>query len=164
MKLTKLSLIGCVVAGLLSTSAMAKDFDYDIHVGVSNMDIKDGDNGANYTIGYGVTKTFDNKVVAGVSFDLDYANVGSTDIYGVGADLKLGYNVYKDVNVYALGGYKIQSVEGDSAYGFGYGAGIDYAVTRNIVAAVEYKTYDMSASNFEDYKYQTLGASLKYRF
>ena len=164
MNLSRVVFMGCVLAGLSSMPMMARDFYYDIHAGVAQLSIKDGDEGSIYTIGYGVTKTFDNSVVFGVAFDLDAGNIESKKIYGLGGDLKLGYNVWDKLNIYAIGGYKIQDLNGVEGYGFGYGAGVEYSVTEHIVTAVEYKTYHMSGRNYKDYDYDTVGLILKYRF
>lgn len=82
----------------------------------------------------------------------------------MGGDLKLGYNVWDKLNIYAIGGYKIQDLDGIEGYGFGYGAGVEYPVIEHIVMAVEYKTYRMSGRNYKDYDYDTVGLILKYRF
>lgn len=73
MNLSRGFFMGCVLVGLSSMPMMARDFYYDIHAGVAQLSIKDGDEGAIYIIGYGVTKTFDNSIVFGVAFDLDGA-------------------------------------------------------------------------------------------
>lgn len=155
--------MACLGLGL-STSMMAQDFYYDIHAGVAQLSIKDGDEGAIYNIGYGVTRTFDNNIVFGVAFDVDDGKIGNTTIYGLSGDLKLGYNVWDKLNIYAIGGYKIQDSEGVESYGFGYGAGMEYPIYQNIIAAVEYKTYSMSGRDYRDYDFETIRLNIKYRF
>lgn len=164
MNLSRVVFMGCIFAGLSSMPMMARDFYYDIHAGIAQLNIKDGDEGAVYNLGYGVTKTFDNRVVFGVAFDLDAGKIESKSIYGLSGDLKLGYNVWDKLNIYAIGGYKIQDLDGVDGYGFGYGAGVEYSITEHIVTAIEYKTYHMDGRNYKDYDYDTVGLILKYRF
>ena len=49
-------------------------------------------------------------------------------------------------------------------FGFGYGAGIDYRITKNIALNVEYKTYDMVSHKMPDYTYRKINTNLKYTF
>lgn len=163
MKFSQLGVIACMVAGL-STSMVAQDFDYDIHLGVLNFNMKDGDKGANFNIGYGVTKKFESGIIMGVSGDLEYTRIQRQGVYSLGGDLKLGYNVWDKLNLYAIGGYKIQNIDDTTGYGFGYGAGIEYPITQRVWASFEYKTYAMTCSDRNDYDFSTAGFKLKYTF
>lgn len=95
---------------------------------------------------------------------METASISDTHIYGLNGDLKLGYNVWDKLNVYAIGGYKLQDLDGTSGYGLGYGAGMEYPITQHIITAIEYKTYHMSRSDYKDYDFDTIGLNLKYRF
>lgn len=163
MNISKRVLMGCLIAGL-STSMMAKDFKSDLSIGLSQLSIIDGEDGANLSLGYGVTKQFDNKMIMGVSIGVEYANAGDYNIFGISGDLKVGYQLLDSVNVYTLGGYRIQNFDDTSSYGFGYGAGVEYLFTNNISAALEYKTYVMTCNNRSDYDFNTVGVKLKYIF
>lgn len=70
----------------------------------------------------------------------------------------------KSVNIYTLGGYRIQNFDETSSYGFGYGAGIEYLFEKNIAIALEHKTYAMKSKNRVDYDFSTVGLKLEYIF
>ena len=163
MNVSKRVLMGCLIAGL-STSMMAKDFESDLSIGLSQLKIKDGEDGANLSLGYGVTKQFDNKMLMGVAIGVEYANAGDYNIFGLSGDLKVGYHLFDSLNVYALGGYRIQNFDETTSYGFGYGAGVEYLWTQTISTAVEYKTYSMVSNNRGDYDFNVVGLRLKYRY
>ena len=151
------------LAALLALNGYAKDYGEDIHGGLSYVSV-DGDHKGAYTLGYGITKMLDNKMLFGVSFDGDYVNLSDGSLWGAGTDFKLGYNVWEKMNAYGILGAKLQSVDGNSGYGLGYGVGVDYPLTHTIKAALEYKSYNMNASNIPDYDYRTFGLNLKYAF
>ncbi len=156
-----------VLAGLsavLAMSIQAADYRTDVFAGVSGTKIDGVDTKADVSLGFGVSKVYSNKVYAGVDFDVSYFGLDGVSVYGIGGDLKLGYNVWDKLNVYGIGGYKIHSFEGDAAYGFGYGIGMEYPVYKNVIASVDYKTYKMDSSNVGDYDYQTAGVKLRYTF
>lgn len=151
------------MAAVFALNGYAKDYGEDIFGGISRASI-DGEHKAAYTLGYGLTKTLDNKLFFGVAFSGEYANLSDGTLWGAGTDFKLGYNVWEKVNAYGIVGAKLQSVDGNAGSGLGYGLGVDYPITRSISAALEYKTYNMNANNIPDYDYKTLGLNLKYAF
>ncbi|WP_333804278.1 hypothetical protein [Sulfurospirillum sp.] len=151
------------VAAVLGMNAYAKDYVEDVHGGITRSTV-DGEHKAAFNAGYGITKTLDNKVLFGVAFNGEYSNLSDGSLWGAGTDFKLGYNVWEKLNAYGIVGAKLQSVDGNAGYGLGYGLGVDYPITRTISAAVEYKNYNMNASNIPDYDYKTLGLNLKYAF
>lgn len=159
----KVLLFAVLFVTLVTIDSYAKDYVEDIHGGISRATI-DGEHKAAFDIGYGITKTLDNKVLLGVAFNGEYSNLTDGAMYGAGTDFKLGYNVWNKMNAYGILGAKLQSVDGNAGYGLGYGLGLDYPITRAISAAVEYKSYNMNASNIPDYDYKTLGLNLKYAF
>lgn len=152
------------IMGAISTSMIAKDFNYDLSIGLSQLNIVNGDDGANLSLGYGVTRQLDSKVLLGVAIGLEHANAGDDNIVGISSDLKIGYHLLKSVNIYALGGYRIQNFYETSSYGFGYGAGVEYLFEKNIAIALEHKTYAMKSKNRVDYDFSTLGFKLEYIF
>ena len=66
--------------------------------------------------------------------------------------------------VYAIGSGALQTVDTKDGAGFGYGAGVDYRITKNIALNVEYKTYDMVSDKMPDYTYEKINTNLKYTF
>jgi len=161
----KMKKVLCLVsmAAVFALSSYAKDYGEDVYGSISNASI-DGEHKAAYTLGYGITKKLDNKMLLGVSFSGEYANLSDGSLWGAGTDFKLGYNVWEKLNTYGIVGAKLQSVDGNAGTGLGYGLGLDYPITRAISAAVEYKIYNMNANNIPDYDYKTLGLNLKYAF
>lgn len=77
------------IMGAISTGMVAKDFNYDLSMGLSRLNIVNGDDGANLSLGYGVTRQFDNQVLLGVSIGLEHANAGDDNIIGISSDLKI---------------------------------------------------------------------------
>lgn len=163
MKISKLVVIASLL-GSLVTTLMAKGFDYDIHLGLSNYESNDGNKGANFNIGYGITKVFDNNTLMGVTVDSEYASIKEKEIYSLSGDFKAGHNFWKKLNVYAIGGYKIQTIDAITGYGFGYGGGIEYLFNDHMMAALEYKTYAMISKHAGDYDVTIVGIKLKYLF
>ncbi len=151
------------IAALIALDSYSKDYGEDIHGGVSRLSLE-GEHKPIFNLGYGITKSLDNKVILGVSFDGEYASLAEGSLVGAGTDLKVGYNVWDKMNAYGLVGAKFQSIDSNSGYGLGYGFGVDYPITRTISAAVEYKSYNMNASNTQDYDSKTVGLNLKYGF
>lgn len=159
----KVLLFAVLFVTLVAIDSYAKDYGEDIHGGISAANIS-GEHKPAYTIGYGITKPLDNKMIFGVAFDGEYAKLGDGSLFGATTDFKLGYNVWEKMNAYGIMGAKLQSVDGNSGYGLGFGVGLDYPITRVVSASVEYKSYNMNASNIPDYDYKTLGLNLKYAF
>ncbi len=151
------------LAALFALNSYAKDYREDVHGGIARANLMH-DNRTAFTVGYGITKSLDNKMLLGVSFDADFVELADGSLIGAGTDLKLGYNVWERLNAYGILGAKLQSVDGDAAYGLGFGVGVDYPINKDLSAAVEYKDYTMNASNISDYDYKTVGLVLKYAF
>lgn len=154
-------LSGFFLVSSLAMGVNAKDYKTDIHIAISSSDIG-SENKTAYNMGYGISKTFDNKIFTAVSFDVEYASPQRGSLYGYGVDFKLGYNFWNKLNIYSIVAGKGQSTNGDAAYGFGYGAGVEYPVTQSVGIAVEYKNYNMVSSNIPDDEYEILGLNLKY--
>ena len=113
-------------------------------------------------ISWGFEKTLENKIYSSITFDIDYADIKNQALTGYSGNLKLGYSPLKDLNIYAIGSALTQSYT-TTAYGFGYGAGASYNITKSIGLQAEYKTYAMTAESYE-YDTSSLTAGLKYSF
>lgn len=150
---------------IISLKAFAGVTNLDLRCGVASANIKN-ETKTMYSIGYEVVHIFDNRVVFGAGIDFDYANLNEGYVMGYGADFKLGYNIYKTLNLYALGSAKKQNFESDfNGYGFGYGGGVDFKISRNLGAAMEYKTYSMKTESLSgDYDFDIFSFSMKYLF
>lgn len=155
----------CLVslAGILALNSYAKDYSESFQGGVSYATI-DGEHKPVYNVGYGITQTLDNKLFFGVLVNGEYAHLTNGSLWGAGTDFKLGYTVWEKMNAYGIVGAKMQSIDSDTGYGLGYGIGLDYPLTRTISASIEYKKYNLNASDMPDYDYKTLGVNLKYAF
>ena len=94
---------------------------------------------------------------------LDDATNENDMVATIELDLKAGFVPFKGFSVYALVAGAGQYIENDGAYGFGYGAGMDYALRESIIFDVRYKTYSMK-NTLLDYDYDKAVASLKYKF
>ena len=113
-------------------------------------------------ISWGFEKTLENKIYTSITFDIDYADIKNQALMGYSGNLKLGYSPLKDLNIYAIGSALTQSYT-TSAYGFGYGGGVSYDITKSIGLQAEYKTHTMIANTYE-YDYSIATAGLKYSF
>ena len=113
-------------------------------------------------ISWGFEKTLENKIYTSITFDIDYADIKNQALMGYSGNLKLGYSPLKDLNIYAIGSALTQSYT-TSAYGFGYGEGVSYDITKSIGLQAEYKTHTMTANTYE-YDYSIATAGLKYSF
>ncbi|MCT7632155.1 porin family protein [Aliarcobacter butzleri] len=104
-----------------------------------------------------------NKLYTELSFDL---GVGSNS-NSYNTNLKAGYLITQDLAVYGIGsaGYQTLKIENNdiNSLGFGYGAGVEYRITKSIKTQVEYKTFDMQ-NNSNSYKYSFSSLNLKYSF
>lgn len=138
-----------------------------------------------------------NRVLFGVEGDLNWSGVegeetgpgfdnldGKIDWFG-SLNAKLGLPIDRTL-LYAIGGVAFASAEtgqrlaGGSSYddqtftGWTVGAGVDYAVTDNIIAGLQYKYYDFGDADFDleggftnregDLEMHTVSARLTYKF
>ena len=113
-------------------------------------------------------KYFDSNVVLGSSLGFAYGNPNvnskNIDIYTLSGDLKIGYAIFnQDLFLYTIGSGALQGIDNKDGAGFGYGAGADYRITKNIALNFEYKIYNMTSSRF-DYDYEKANLNLKYTF
>lgn len=157
---------------VLGSSALVADITTgvtnDVHIGASAIEAYKL-TGQAISLGYGGSKVWENGIMAGITMDFLAGKIdlpsGSTEtkdtVYGISADLQVGYVPVKDLTIYAIGSGLEQSVQNLEGYGFGYGGGIEYAITKSFAVAAEYKTYNMT-NKVGDYDYSEGGVNLKY--
>ena len=138
---------------------------------------------------------FDQAVI-GAEADLNYAsidgtteaapgNIFGTDVKWFGSiNAKAGYAMDR-VLIYGIGGVAFAGIETSQAAGTTFartrtstgwtlGAGVDYALTNNVVVGAQYRYYDFGKEHFDasdtfterdqDVKLQTLGVNFSYKF
>ena len=157
---------------VLGSSALVADIvtgvTNDVHIGASAIEAYKL-TGQAISLGYSGKKVWENGIMFGISMDFLAGKIDvpseSTDtkdtVYGISADLQVGYVPVKDLTVYAIGSALEQSVQNLEGYGFGYGGGIEYAISKSFAVAAEYKTYNMT-NKVGDYDYSASGINLKY--
>ncbi|TPL51658.1 outer membrane protein [Mesorhizobium sp. B2-4-6] len=138
---------------------------------------------------------FDQAVI-GAEAGLNYASIDGTADAGPGntfgtdvkwfgsIDAKAGYAMDR-VLIYGIGGVAFAGIETSQAAGSAFartristgwtlGAGVDYALTNNVVIGAQYRYYDFGKEHFDapdtfadrdqDVKLQTLGVNFSYKF
>ncbi|MFA6137054.1 MAG: outer membrane beta-barrel protein [Sulfurimonas sp.] len=160
-----LSLVAAVA--VLGSSALFADSHKDVHVGASVINVQDT-TGQAVNIGYGGNTVWSNNFMMGLSMDFQGGKIdvpknstAESSLFGLSADVQIGYVPLKDVTAYGIGTALGQSVGNVEGAGFGYGAGIDYAVTKYFTVSAEYKTYAMK-NEAGNYDYATSGINLRY--
>ena len=122
-----------------------------------------------FIFGLSADKIYNNGFILGVNNDYSYGSLPNNkttndkSVYTIGFDLKFGYSLFKDFSVYGLGALAGQYIDNSGGYGLGYGVGMDYQLTKNIVLDVKYKTYNMKDS-LVDYDYNKTVATIGYKF
>ncbi len=157
--LTKI-FVSSVVMSSVSYAELVPDF----HIGISNSKVLDKTY-SEFNLGYGFNKYFDSNIVVGTSIDFAYGSTDITnksiDVYTLSGDLKIGYAIFnQDLFLYAIGSGALQGIDNKDGAGFGYGAGVDYRITKNIALNLEYKFYNMTSSRC-DYDYEKAHLNLK---
>ena len=155
------------VSSVIMSSVAYAEFVSDIHIGVSNAKVLD-ESYTEFNGGYGFNKYFDSNIVVGTSINFAYGNPNvnskNIDVYTLSGDLKIGYAIFnQDLFLYTIGSGALQGIDNKDGAGFGYGAGADYRITKNIALNFEYKIYNMTSSRF-DYDYEKANLNLKYTF
>ncbi|MDG4881220.1 outer membrane protein [Mesorhizobium sp. WSM4884] len=137
-----------------------------------------------------------NQAVIGARAELNYASIDGSALLGpgnsVGTDIKWLGSVNAEAGlaadrwlVYGVGGVAFAGIETsqDAATGFAktragtgwtIGAGVDYALSNNIVVGAQYRYYDFGKEHFDvpddfsdrdqDVKLHTLGVNFSYKF
>ena len=155
------------VSSVIMSSVAYAEFVSDIHIGISNAKVLD-ESYTEFNGGYGFNKYFDSNIVVGTSINFAYGNPNvnskNIDVYTLSGDLKIGYAIFnQDLFLYTIGSGALQGIDNKDGAGFGYGAGADYRITKNIALNFEYKIYNMTSSRF-DYDYEKANLNLKYTF
>ena len=143
--LSSVALLAILTPSLASASQKEKT----ISLKVASINLLDT-TATQYGFSYGGTIFSESHISFGVDFLFDYASMkgehseASATLYSYGSNLHIGYGFLEnDLNTYVTGGALIQSV-GTSAYGFGYGLGLDYKLAKFMRVGAEYLTYSMS--------------------
>ena len=155
------------VSSVIMSSVAYAEFVSDIHIGISNAKVLD-ESYTEFNGGYGFNKYFDSNIVVGTSINFAYGNPNvnskNIDVYTLSGDLKIGYAIFnQDLFLYTIGSGALQGIDNKDGAGFGYGAGADYRITKNIALNFEYKIYNMTSSRFY-YDYEKANLNLKYTF
>ena len=136
------------ISSVIMSSVAYAEFVSDVHVGVSNAKVLD-ESYTEFNGGYGFNKYFDSNIVVGTSINFAYGNPNvnskNIDVYTLSGDLKIGYAIFnQDLFLYTIGSGALQGIDNKDGAGFGYGAGADYRITKNIALNFEYKILKMS--------------------
>ena len=155
------------VSSVIMSSVAYAEFFSDIHIGISNAKVLD-ESYTEFNGGYGFNKYFDSNIVVGTSINFAYGNPNvnskNINVYTLSGDLKIGYAIFnQDLFLYTIGSGALQGIDNKDGAGFGYGAGADYRITKNIALNFEYKIYNMTSSRFK-YDYEKANLNLKYTF
>ena len=155
------------VSSVIMSSVAYAEFVSDLHIGISNAKVLD-ESYTEFNGGYGFNKYFDSNIVVGTSINFAYGNPNvnskNIDVYTLSGDLKIGYAIFnQDLFLYTIGSGALQGIDNKDGAGFGYGAGADYRITKNIALNFEYKIYNMTSSRFK-YDYEKANLNLKYTF
>ena len=155
------------VSSVIMSSVAYAEFVSDIHIGISNAKVLD-ESYTEFNGGYGFNKYFDSNIVVGTSINFAYGNPNvnskNINVYTLSGDLKIGYAIFnQDLFLYTIGSGALQGIDNKDGAGFGYGAGADYRITKNIALNFEYKIYNMTSSRFK-YDYEKANLNLKYTF
>ena len=145
---------------LLTTTAFA---DNNFYIGGDSSKIEN-ETAKEFTIGYGVNNVKDDRkgLYWAINMEYGYIKLDSEHGYNVSGDLDLGLSPLDNLSVYGIISCLIQNINTE-AYGFGYGAGVEYDFSKKISTSLDYKTYNMNY-DLGDYDYDKFGLSLKYKF
>ena len=153
-----------VLIGLFFTSlANAQNLKTDLHFGLSSATNEYQDfsteRGTSHNFGIGLGYTTQSNIIIGVSFDYEYIDISpsiepNTD--AIGLDVKLGYQM-SDFSAYGLIGVKASSFEDSGFYGFGYGVGMQWDISKDYGFNLQYKKYSLHNTDLLDYDYSTIG-------
>ena len=164
---------------VLGSSAFA--VEKSMYVGAQSVTLN-SNKGVVGVVGYHADSKWDNGFLLGLSSEMGggqvkvdntivhpTATTPTTDMTTLvlGMDLKAGYSPLKGFDIYATGGFLVQSLEKDTGYGLGVGGGASYAFAEKWNVRAEYKSYSMKTaaiSGNASYDYATAGLSVGYRF
>ncbi|KLE10146.1 outer membrane beta-barrel protein [Aliarcobacter butzleri] len=158
----KKSLLAFLAVSLLS-SIYANDFDTKVYVGATSGKL-DGERYNQFGVGYTANTKFDNDILLGFGNSVYYGEVTSNrSATTVDLDLRVGYELLRDLTAYAIGTGVYQYYDNSSATGLGYGGSLEYKFTRNFALEGTYKTVDME-HNSHKYDYDTTNLAVKFSY
>ena len=157
---------------LLASSLLATDKSA-IYLNISNSEL----NSNSYTeFGFGQKINFntESKILFGLNYGLNFGQVESKlfnktklekiDVTTIDFDIKVGYKVIKNLELFTLGSGSAQYINSNMAYGFGYGAGISYDITKKLEVTALYKMMNMNLDIGGSYDYTRTTAQISYKF
>ena len=124
----------------------------DIHLSIGIMDLQ-GENDTINSIGYGVSKKFDNNIIIGSDVDIGFATFKEENMLEYSFEPKIGYSFFKKLNLLAIGGYKYVDTESFNSNGYGYGLAIEYELQEHFSFETRYMYYEMTFENLTDITY-----------
>lgn len=168
-------LLGLVTSSLLLTSLYAsnKDVDKGISLGTSKSTYTFNGvelDSTEYQFGIVFAEYYKSNIMFGIENNYSWGSLdtetseGDIGIGTIGVDFKLGYQLFNSLTIYGLGSFVGQYVDGgDNGWGYGYGTGAEYKLTKRFTLDFNYKSYDMTNST-EDYDLDKMTANLKINF
>ena len=166
-----------ILTALLSTGTMlsAASANTYIQAGIGQYTYEEEDT-TSYNLGLGTDTTYNNNVYFGFDFDVNFGEMYSEQLIGMGMDVNLGYTFMKSLSPYAFVGYNLQAIydsdesQFDSYIGFGYGVGVNYKISDSFAVDAKYKMatldyWDNSDTGYSgDMDFSSLGINIKYLF
>ena len=159
----KKKLLAISIIASIASVLNASEFDTKISIGASSAKIGT-DSYTQFGVGYSSNKLLNSGIILGFGNSLSYGNVRD----GVNAttadmDLRVGYEVMKNLTAFALGTGVYQYIDNSSATGLGYGASLEYKISNTVSLAGSYKTTKMTYST-KNYDYDTSNFAVKFNF
>lgn len=157
-----------IIAVIAISSLAADEVRKTVYIGAATASIKN-ESMTEGVFGFGVDKIYSSCMLWGLHSEYSFGKLSDDTtnendmVATIELDLKAGFVPFRDFSVFALVAGAGQYIENDGAYGFGYGAGMDYALSESIIFDVRYKTYSMK-NTLLDYDYDKAVASLRYKF
>jgi len=162
-------LTSLLLAATLAVSSLAADeVRKTVYIGAATASIED-ESMTEGVFGFGMDKIYGSGMLWGFHNEYSFGTLSDdatnedSTVSTIEFDLKAGFVPFKGFSVFALVAAAGQYIESDAAYGFGYGAGMDYALSESVILDVRYKTYSMK-DTLLDYDYDKAVASLRYKF
>lgn len=175
-------LVNALAVGVMTTVASADGF-IKLGAGQVEADTTSKPTTTKYNVGFGGNTHFAENFLIGGELsvgkgEFDFDSGTTNEFLSFGADLHLGYTFFDDLDIFAIAGYEMITMDYKFASGgsetlkgsgFKYGLGIDYSIIKNISFGAEYSTvnHSMEDSNNADLgsvNMTYLGANVKFRF
>ncbi len=159
----KRKILAISLMAAFATLLNAVDFDTKLSVGATSAKI-DNESYTQYGIGYTANTALNGGIILGFGNSAYYGNVNSgVEVVSLDMDLRAGYEVLKDLRVFALGTGVYQYIDDSDATGLGYGASLEYKLTQTVSLEGSYKTTDMNYSR-GDYDYDAANFAVKFNY